>query len=153
MLVPLMMATGRRVHKFEKIGFIIICVACLGIIFDQWSYRMDHAIKIPGKKYEHHISNIGTDFLMLIANVPAFLYFALSRSLMRNRILVHVISMNFLMTLIFCVSAILVEDSKMNLDREHGLFGWLSADIAFTSIFCLGFFATFFGSVGYLLSM
>lgn len=153
MLVPLMMATGKRVHKFEKMGFLIICVACVGIIFDQWSYRLDHAIKIPGKKYEHHVSNIGTDFLMLISNVPAFLYFALNRSLMKNRILPHVLSMNLLVTIIFCVGAVLVEDSKMNLDREHGLFGWLSADIAFRSIFCMGFFATFFGSVGYLLSM
>ena len=148
-----MMATGKRVHKLEKIGFMIICIACVLIIFDQWSYRLDHAIKIPGKKYEHHISNIGTDFLMLFSNVPAFLYFALNRSLMKDRILPHILAMNFVVTIIFFVAAILVEDSKINLDREHGLLGWLSADLVFQTIFCLGFFATFFGSVGYLLSM
>ena len=145
MLVPLMMASGKKVHKMEKLGFIIIVIACVGIIFDQWSYRLDKAIKFPGRKYEHHVSSIGTDFLMLVSNVPALLYFALSRSLMRNRILSHVIITNFLIAAIFCVGAILVEDAKMNLNRQHGLFGWLSADIAFTSIFFLGFFATFFG--------
>lgn len=153
MLVPLMMASGKRVHKMEKIGFLVIAVACVAIIFDQWSYRWDKTIKIPGKPYEHHVSNIGTDFLMLFSNVPALLYFALSRSLMRNRMLAHVLATNFMIASIFCVGAILVEDAKMNLHRQHGLFGWLSADIAFTSIFFFGFFATFFGSVGYLLSM
>lgn len=152
-LVPIMMAAGKRVHKMEKIGFLVIAVACLAIIFDQWTYRYDKVIKIPGKKYEHHASNLGIDFFLLCSNVPALLYFALSRSLMRGRILQHVIITNVLAALIFCVGAILSEEAKMNLNREHGLFGWLSADIAFTSIFFFGFFATFFGSVGYLLSM
>lgn len=153
MLIPLMMASGRKVHKMEKMGFLVVMVACFVIILDQWTYRWDKTITFPGKKYEHHVSNLGTDCLMLFSNVPAVLYFALSRSLMRDRILSHVILTNFLVTFIFCVGAILVEDSKMNLNRQHGLFGWLGADIAFTSIFFFGFFATFFGSVGYLLSM
>lgn len=107
----------------------------------------------PGKKYEHHVSNIGTDFFMLSSNIPALLYFSFSRSLMRNRILTHVLVTNFLIMLIFSVAAVLNEEAKMNISRTNGLFGWLSADIAFTSIFFFGFFATFFGSVGYVLSM
>ena len=35
----------------------------------------------------------------------------------------------------------------------RGLFGWLDGKQAFTTIFFYGFFATFFGSVGYILSM
>lgn len=131
----------------------MVIIACLAIIFDQWSYRRDKAIVFPGKKYEHHVSNVGTDFWMLASNVPALLYFSFSRSLMRNRIMTHVIVINIMITIIFSVGAILNEEAKMNLNRKNGLFGWLSADIAFTSIFFFGFFATFFGSVGYLLSM
>ena len=153
LLIPIMMASGKGVHQMEKTGFFIVLIACIAIIFDQWSYRRDKAIVFPGKKYEHHVSNLGTDFLMLASNIPALLYFAFSRSLMRNRILTHVLVTNFLIMVIFSVGAILNEDAKMNIDRNKGLFGWLSADIAFTSIFFFGFFATFFGSVGYLLSM
>ena len=153
LLIPIMMLSGKRVHQMEKNGFIIVVVACLAIIFDQATYRRDHAIVFPGKKYEHHVSNFGTDFLMLASNIPALLYFGFSRSLMRNRILTHVLVTNFLIALIFSVGAILNEEAKMNINRSNGLFGWLSADIAFTSIFFFGFFATFFGSVGYVLSM
>ena len=91
--------------------------------------------------------------MLILANVPALLYFSLSRSLMRKRMLHHVIIINFLTAFILCVGAILCEGAKLNLHRRHGLFGWLCADLAFTSIFWMGFFATFCGSIGYLLSM
>lgn len=117
LVIPLMMASGRRVHKMEKLGFYIVIAACLGIIFDQWSYRRDKTITFKGKKYEHHVSNIGTDFLMLFSNAPALLYFAFSRTLMRNRVLTHVVITNLLITFIFCIGAILAEDAKMNINR------------------------------------
>ena len=91
--------------------------------------------------------------MLILANVPALFYFSLSRSLMRKRMLHHVIIINFLTAFILCVGAILCEDAKLNLHRRHGLFGWLCSDLAFTSIFWMGFFATFCGSIGYLLSM
>lgn len=137
----------------EKLGFLAVIIGCLAIILDQRTYRSDKTIKFRGKNYEHHVSSVGADILMLFSNVPALFYFAFCRSLMRNRVLYHVLTINFLIALIFCIAAILAEEAKMNIDRHHGLFGWLSGDIAFTSIFFFGFFATFFGSVGYLLSM
>jgi hypothetical protein len=41
----------------------------------------------------------------------------------------------------------------MNINLNHGIFGWLDAQISFCTIFLLGFFATFFGSIGYIISM
>jgi hypothetical protein len=54
---------------------------------------------------------------------------------------------------LFSICAILLEDAKMDMDPKNGLFGWLDRRHLFTCIFWYGFFATFFGSVGYILSM
>ena len=65
----------------------------------------------------------------------------------------HVVLMNFLTMCLFTVCAILLEDAQMDMDPERGLFGWLERKQLFTCVFWYGFFATFFGSVGYILSM
>jgi drug/metabolite transporter (DMT)-like permease len=72
---------------------------------------------------------------------------------MRNRFMTHLILLNVLIMLIFTVLAVLVEDAQFDLSPRKGLFGWLDGQQAFTAIFFYGFFATFFGSIGYILSM
>jgi drug/metabolite transporter (DMT)-like permease len=49
--------------------------------------------------------------------------------------------------------AVLYEDAQMDMNPEKGLFGWLDGRHLFTCVFWYGFFATFFGSVGYILAM
>ena len=65
----------------------------------------------------------------------------------------HLLLLNFLIMIIFTILAVLVEDARFDLNPTKGLFGWLDGQQAFTAIFFYGFFATFFGSVGYILSM
>jgi drug/metabolite transporter (DMT)-like permease len=110
-------------------------------------------VQVPGKKYYKHVSSASTDLMMLLSNLPAILYFALNRSLMRNRFMTHLLLLNFIIMIIFTVLAVLIEDAQFDLSSKKGLFGWLDGQQAFTAIFFYGFFATFFGSIGYILSM
>lgn len=89
----------------------------------------------------------------MLSNIPAFIFFSFNRSLMRKGFMKHVVLMNFLTMCLFTVCAILLEDAQMDMDPERGLFGWLERKQLFTCVFWYGFFATFFGSVGYILSM
>jgi hypothetical protein len=54
---------------------------------------------------------------------------------------------------LFSIGSILIENANMDLNLNHGIFGWLNAQVSFESIFFLGFFSTFFGSIGYIISM
>ena len=51
------------------------------------------------------------------------------------------------------VGAMLFDGATLNLDRKHGLFGWLSGDETFTSIFLLGFLCTICANAGYYVAM
>lgn len=68
-------------------------------------------MQVPGKKYYKHVSSASTDMLMLLSNIPAILYFALNRSLMRNRFMTHLLLLNFLIMIIFTIMAVLVENA------------------------------------------
>jgi drug/metabolite transporter (DMT)-like permease len=153
LIIPIMVAMKREVHKLEKFGCLIIGVACVGLTLDNWSLRADQLVSVPSKKYYKHVSSASTDLLMLVSNVPAILYFALNRSLMRNRFMTHLLLLNFLIMIIFTILAVLVEDAQFDLSPKKGLFGWLDGQQAFTAIFWYGFFATFWGSIGYVLAM
>ena len=65
----------------------------------------------------------------------------------------QILLVNFLTMWLFTICAILYEDAQMDMDINKGLFGWLDGRHLFTCVFWYGFFATFFGSVGYILSM
>tara|TARA_B110000305_G_C19230465_1_gene534946 strand:- start:328 stop:753 length:426 start_codon:yes stop_codon:yes gene_type:complete len=51
---------------------------------------------------------------------------------------------------VFCAIAVVGEDATIDI---RGLFYWLDGRMCFQTIFIYGFFSTFFGSVGYLLSL
>ena len=106
-----MVVTRRQVHKLEKVGCVIIGVACIGLTIDNWSIRADHLVAVPGKKYYKHVTSATTDILLVFSNVFAIMYFALNRSLMRNRFMTHLLILNFLIMLIFTILAVLVEDA------------------------------------------
>lgn len=119
------MVLKKDVHKFEKAGCIIIAVATIGLTIDNWSLRADQLVQVPGKKYYKHVTSATTDLLMLVSNLPAILYFALNRSLMRNRFMTHLLLLNFIIMIIFTIMAVLVEDAQFDLSPTKGLFGWL----------------------------
>lgn len=41
----------KEVHRFEKIGAIVVMMGALGILIDRWSIRYDSVVKLPGKNY------------------------------------------------------------------------------------------------------
>lgn len=41
LIIPLMVVLRKEVHKFEKVGCIIIAVATFGLTIDNWSLRAD----------------------------------------------------------------------------------------------------------------
>ena len=41
LLIPLMMLSGRPTHQLEKVGFVIVVIACIALLLDQSSYRAD----------------------------------------------------------------------------------------------------------------
>jgi hypothetical protein len=47
----------------------------------------------------------------------------------------------------------LFDGATFDIDRKHGLFGWLSGDETFTSIFLLGFICTICANAGYYVAM
>ena len=84
LIIPIMMFMRKETHRFERVGCAIILVACLGLILDRFSVRTDQLIQVPGKKYYKNVGSFTTDLYLLLSNIPAGLFFALNRSLMRN---------------------------------------------------------------------
>lgn len=153
MVIPVMILTNKELHKFEKVGCLTVILACSMLIMDKWSLRSDSLIEVPGKKYYKHVPTLGVDVLLTLSNVPAAIFFSFNRSLMRKRFLVQICLLFLLTTFVFSICAMLFEESGFNLNRQNGLFGWLDSSNCFSIIFFYGFFATFFGSVGYIIAM
>lgn len=91
--------------------------------------------------------------MVLASNIPAAIYFAINRSIMMERSVNHVVVLNLLTTVIFTVMAILLENATLNINPKTGVFGWLNSNECFIAVFFYAFFATFCGSIGYLISM
>lgn len=100
----------------------------------------------------HFDSRLWVDFTMILTNLAAALFFLLNKSLMKSSqsFLGHIALLNCITVVVFCAIAVLGEDATIDI---RGLFFWLDSKMCFQSIFLYGFFATFFGSVGYLLSL
>jgi hypothetical protein len=148
-----MVLARKDVHKFEKVGFLTVILACAMLCLDKWSLRSDSLIEVPGKKYYKHVPTQGVDIILILSNIPAAIFFSLNRSLMRKRFLPQICLFFILTTIVFSIFAMLFEESSFNLNRQNGLFGWLDSSNCFTVIFFYGFLATFFGSVGYIIAM
>ena len=132
LLTPIMMIFKKSVHKNEKIGFLLVIIAVLAIIFDPSSHRVDAAqpttnTQAGAKKAKHQIEYMSAyqcDILMFLSNIPAAVYFALNRNLMRGRVLEHIIIMNLTVMIIFTISAIIFENATMDAHGKYGIFGW-----------------------------
>mmetsp|Transcript_9622 Transcript_9622/g.16160 ORF Transcript_9622/g.16160 Transcript_9622/m.16160 type:complete len:299 (+) Transcript_9622:647-1543(+) len=152
-IIPFMISRKIEVHKYERYGAAVVAVSLLAMLADRNSVREDQVIHPPGKLYVKFKSTIWTDVVMLATNVPGAIYFILNRSLQRHRIMNHIIIMSILTMLTFSLMALFFENAGMNLHASNGLFGWLNSENCFEVVFFYGFFCTFLGSVGYILSM
>ena len=148
-----MLLLRKKAHKYEKLGASLVMIGTIALLLDVWTWRADQQYSVPGKRYFKYKSNMGTELLLLLANIPAGIYLALNRSLMRDRVLTHVAILNISIAVIFTVLAILFENATLDVDPKTGLFGWLNNYQCFVSIFFYGFLSTFFGTIGYILSM
>ena len=80
-------------------------------------------------KVGHLSGAIGVDLSLLFSNVPAAMYFALNKSLMRDRLVPHLALMNLITCFGFVFLSVLIENSTFSINEEHGVFGWLKSDL------------------------
>lgn len=71
----------------------------------------------------------------------------------RVRILRTVFLICFTVIVLSSIGAILFDGATFDMDRTHGLFGWLSGDETFTNLFILGFLCTICSNAGYFIAM
>ena len=126
--------------KQEKMLCLLLLVGLACIVLDPFSYRWD--MLVPGK---HHKKAITVDFILILSNIPATLFFSFNKMLMLNRVVKHILVVNLMMMIIFIVMAVLYDDAQLNFHQEVGLFGWLNERDAVNTIFMYGFIATFWG--------
>ena len=72
---------------------------------------------------------------------------------MENRIVNHLILSNLMVLFIFSGLAIYIEDATFDRDPVTGLFGWMHKKNMFINVVLYGGLNTFWGNVGYILSM
>lgn len=152
-IIPIMVIMRKNVHNYEKLGCLAILGASSLLILDRFSLRADSLQEIPGKSLFKYTPTFAIDLYVLMSNIPAFLFFSFNRSLLRKGFMKQVLLINFFTMCLFTMCAVLYEDAQMDMDPQKGLFGWLDGRHLFTCVFWYGFFATFFGSVGYILAM
>ena len=51
------------------------------------------------------------DFVLLLSNIAAAIYFTMNKFLMKNRIIKHILITNVMMTVFFVVMAVLYDDA------------------------------------------
>ena len=142
---------GRNVEKRDQKAVVCIILAFgVGItITDPWSYRYDMLNKKG--RMNHSKSALMVDFVLILSNISAAIYFTMNKFLMKNRIIKHILITNLMMMAFFVVMAVLYDGAQFNLNRKKGLFGFLAADSVFFCLFFYGFVGTLFGSIGYLI--
>lgn len=116
-VIPVMVLAKKDVHKFEKVGFLTVILACAMLCLDKWSLRSDSLIEVPGKKYYKHVPTQGVDIILILSNIPAAFFFSFNRSLMRKRFLPQICLFFILTTMVFSIFAMLFEESSFNLNR------------------------------------
>ena len=83
-------------------------------MFDPYSYRIDALSKKSGK----HKSTFAVDFMLVLSNIPAMMYFSLNKMLMKDRIIPHIFCVNLIMMLIFIIMAVLYDDAFLNFNEK-----------------------------------
>jgi drug/metabolite transporter (DMT)-like permease len=74
-------------------------------------------------------SDISVDLSLLFSNIPAAMYFAINKSLMKDRLVPHLAMMNVITCLGFIFLSVLMENSTFSTNPENGIFGWLRNDL------------------------
>ena len=78
-------------------------------ITDPWSYRYD-MLNLKGR-INHNKSALMVDFVLLLSNIAAAIYFTMNKFLMKNRIIKHILITNLMITAFFVVMAVLYDDA------------------------------------------
>ena len=153
-MLPLLIAQGRRLHKLEKYSLAAGVFGVILLLVDRYSHRTDQVHNLPGKIYKHYTTYIWTDVLLLLSNIPAIIFLAMSSRLAANdRAHKHALATLVSLVIVNSALAILIDDATIDLDSKHGLFGWLNEQQSFQSIFMVGFWASLINPAGYLLAM
>ena len=102
---------GQNVEKrTQKIACCVILFFGVGItITDPWSYRYD-MLNLKGR-INHSKSALMVDFVLLLSNIAAAIYFTMNKFLMKNRIIKHILISNLMITAFFVVMAVLYDDA------------------------------------------
>lgn len=151
LFLAIILSFKSSVSNYERVTLFTLGVGIALMLIDPWTTRSDKMYTQRGKNYYH--STFGIDMLLILSNFPAALYFMINKVLMRDRVVVHILMLNFITMCTFSIMAVLFEDAQLDLSDKHGLFGWLDAKICFLTIILNGFVATFWGSMGYIISM
>lgn len=61
------------------------------LILDRFSLRADSMQEVPGKNYYKYTPTFAIDMNIVLSNIPAFLFFAFNRSLLRKGYMRHLI--------------------------------------------------------------
>jgi hypothetical protein len=115
-----MLISRVKVHMLEKIGFAIVIVSLVLLLFDRESSREGGGG-----------GSIGLELLLLVANAAGLFYLVMNRSLQRNRLLAHTFSLSLIIAISFSITAIVVEGATLNFNPKKGLFGWLRPEYCF----------------------
>lgn len=102
---------GKNVEKrAQKVVVCIILFFGVGItITDPWSYRYD---MLNSKGHINHAkSALMVDFILLLSNIAAAIYFTMNKFLMKNRIIKHILITNAMITVFYVIMAVLYDDA------------------------------------------
>lgn len=103
----------RPVHKYEALGFLIALIGVVCII-----------VLPSGGRRDKRNGGILLDIALLLSSLASLALFSLNKSLMKGRVVVHLILLNLFTTGIFCMLALIVEDASLDSHPQKGLFGW-----------------------------
>ena len=123
---------------------VLLTIGILNIMLDPYSKRV-----IPRKGF----SMKNADLIMLASSFPAALFFTMNKVLMENRVVSYLLTSNAIITVLYCLTAVYIEDATIDMNPKTGLFGWINKKHFFLNIVLYGGLNTFLGNVGYLLSM
>ena len=85
---------------------MVVTAGLMLLIFDPYSYRVDMV-----NKHGYHKNSFAVDFMLILSNFPAMMYFSFNKMLMKGRIINHIFFVNLIMMVIFIIIAILYDDA------------------------------------------
>ena len=95
-----------HMSQVERTLMTVVIVGLICIIFDPFSYRYDMV-----NKHGFHKNAFAVDFMLILSNFPAMMYFSFNKMLMKDRIIPHLFFVNLIMMIIFIIMAVLYDDA------------------------------------------